>query len=346
MKRVILSEAFLDIKRESAKKMVDACLSRYEMTRELLSGDSGFGLSSAGKLLNSLYACKICRPTTHKPESGGKVCRHFVFNPLITVGVFDISSFDYSFTLVNCRGDALLHLSYRFDMSESLKDNLALFISRISGEMLKQELPCSALSLMLPDKARESLIFDNRRRADERDIPTFCSLVSTYFANTPVYPLWGQEAAEYAFKYKLFPIKDKNFTYICSSDELKIYHFHKDGGSNIFRADRLFYDKNTLMQDKLSSAISATEFGELMSRVVNFSDCLFPAEAYFIESTLLHQTSEVIRELKRPFALLGEELPDFYFKSKGVGMAVLGASRYACREYIMEHLKFRDDAKC
>lgn len=329
----LINKSQLNIQRSLIDKMIDSYLSDGSNTRSETAKRCNVSLSTSGKVANTLVSLGLFDEKLQASSRMGRRCRHlFIKNSVDTV-VIDMSSPEFSLSLI-CGADIYRYgKTYKYDPSLDFEANLTVFLSRtcigmpinkkaiINFCIIHSDAPhIASVQAYLPD------ISDKHRISD---------ILKRTIGKTPLLFISRKDAFASAISYGILNTQDCSVSYIFADSPLLSYNFSR-GNSSVCNLSNLLI--NGQPAQKLYDNIFSKEESELLlTHLINFADTAFVSDMIMIESNSISIDDPLLNSVRRDLALAGISVPILKVCTKDPGICILGAARATVSQFI-KHL--------
>ncbi len=343
MKRLKFGNKKLNIKTEALNRLIDTSLTCDEITRASVSKSASVSLATAGKLLTAMDECRFTDRIYKRDGGNGSPSKLHVIRDDISVLVLDLSSYSYSATVSLGNTKKVIFEKYTYGPELSFESNLLVFLSKIGMQISKLPYSVSAICTIIADDPERVLRTSHSSACYAvscADVAVVNHTCAQLFGTMPILNLTLSQALTCAARYGIISCGGvrANLSYIRFGDSFDATYLPSKSAPVTFRFDRIILDEGKHFSTLAEAASSNYDLAYLIMRSINFMDCAYPTDSFFVEYDIDSLGEGIQDYISRSFKASDVFLPQIQYLSSHPSAASLGASVAALSSFIKAHI--------
>ena len=343
MKRFKLGTQKLNIKSEALHRLIDAALTCDEITRASVSESASVSVATAGKLLTAMDECRFTDRVYKREDGSGSTSKLHVVRGDISVLVLDLSSYSYSATVTLGKTNKVIFEKHTYAPELSFENNILVFLSKIGMQISKLPFSVSAICTIIaddPERILRTSLSSACYAVSCADVAAVNHTCAQLFGTMPILNLTLSQALTCAARYGIISYGGirADLSYIRFGDSFDATYLPSKAAPVSCRFDRLILDEGKRFSTLTEAASSSHDLAYLLMRSINFIDCAYPTDIFFVEYDKDSLGEGVQDRISRLFKASDILSPQIHYLNNRPSAASLGASVAALSSLIKAHI--------
>ena len=343
MKKLKFGSKKLNIKSEALCRLIDTVLACDEISRASVSKSASVSLATAGKLLSAMDECRFTDRIYKRADGSGSPSKLHIIHNDISVLVLDLSSYAYSTTVSLGKIYNVIFEKHIYDPKLSFEGNLLVFLSKVGMQISRLPYSVSAICTIIaddPERVLRTSLSSACYPVSQADVAVVNHTCAQLFGIMPILNLTLSQALTCAARYGIINCGGvrANLSYIRFGESFDAIYLPAKSAPVSCRLDSLVIDESNRLSTLIEAASSSYDLAYLLMRSVNFMDCAYPTDTFFVEYDLNGLGDAIQDRIARSFKAIGVPAPQIEYLSNNPPAASLGASVAALSSFIKAHI--------
>lgn len=253
-------------------------------TRKSIAEQTGYSEMTVGKVMQAIYSSALADKDIRKPVDNGRVCAHLTYSDNISFLVIDISTRNFTMSLISSALSYDFHYSYTYSDSLRYEENLLIFLNGGAQRLEGLNFEFSASILIADNLGGRQCISHNSRTMPLKicDVSFIRDKICDALGYAPDLVI----TPDVAIKQYLLSKADVDSAYMLVGQTLSMYYLSKAGNLTVCKPWNIITDGVTLKEYLCLSGDISVIFSSV-ARLINTLDSTFSPKHITVQSDSL-----------------------------------------------------------
>ncbi len=277
-------KCIIKVGEDATSSILNAILETDNTTRKIISEKTGYSEVTVGKIMQAIYSLSLAEKRIRKPKDNGRVCAHLEHSEHLRFLVIDVSTRQFTMSLIS---SALLydfHYSYSYSDSLRYEENLLTFLSVGAQRISESSLDYSA-SILIVDNlgGRQCIGYVSEVIPPKAcDVSVIKNKISSIFGFAPDLVI----SPDAAVKQYLISKTELDSAYIMIGQTISAYYLSKAGNLTVCKPWNIVVG-NVPLNEYLCASGDISVIFSSAAKLINALDSTFSPKQIIIQSDTL-----------------------------------------------------------
>ncbi len=277
-------KCIIKVGEDATSSILNSILESDSSTRKSVAERTGYSEVTVGKVMQAIYSLSLAEKRIRKPQDNGRVCAHLEHSEHLRFLVIDVSTRQFTLSLISSALYYDFHYSYSYSDSSRYEENLLTFLNIGAKRLGELNLDFGACILIADNLGgRQCIGYVSKITPPKAcDVSVIKSKIFSIFGFAPDLVI----SPDAAVKQYLVSKTEADSAYILIGQTLSAYYLSKAGNLTVCKPWNIVAG-NVPLGDYLCSSGDISVIFSSAARLINSLDATFSPKQIIVQSDSL-----------------------------------------------------------
>lgn len=341
MKKTDVKAVRLNIKRKTLDNIIAAFLLDEFPTRLSVSLSCGITPPTVNKVADALIEARFMGTKVYKDENSKKSELHYTLSNRISIAVIDLSSPDFTMSVINKNRNCIFFESYTCDIELLFEDNLALFLSDCIAKLEKIKIFTYEICVLYSDNASSSIKLSTYTPSIENK-ELIEAIIAKIMRRSVLLHITLSDAFGSAKRYNLCNF-NKSACYLNFDSSPSLIYTDEGGFTLSAFPEKLLFDSSKTLKERLQRPLTHADLTKIICQLTNFIVSAYNPRTIYIATRRYEIDEGFIQDYTRTFMPSDYLPPEIIFDNSNPSLLIRSAAHATLLKLMKSTVKTNDE---